>query len=74
MWPFTSTVEPINPIEEVDKKDTCGLICLACGESPQMLNNYDGLYYCDPCLEAKKRRETWEEEEQLWAEKPEEKK
>jgi hypothetical protein len=69
---FCSAPEPINPIEEVDKKAK-GLICLACGLSPEILNNCGGLYYCDECLEAKQRREKWESEEHLWSKSNEEK-
>jgi hypothetical protein len=71
MWPFDQLFTPAkpNPIEEVNEKDTQGLLCLECGQTPQELISVEGLYYCQSCLDANTRRERWESEEAEWSAK-----
>jgi len=62
IWPWT--VAKTNPITEI--KAVPGLRCISCGESPEQLVKKEGLYYCEACVKAEKRREQWENEEKDW--------
>lgn len=70
MWPFDEMFTPKkpNPIEEVSEKDTCGLVCITCGQTPKELVNLNGLYFCEEDAKAEQRRVQWESEEHLWKE------
>jgi hypothetical protein len=49
-------------------ENTLGLVCLDCDDSPKVLINLQGLYYCDSCYDAHIRRDRWEKEEAAWTE------